>query len=232
VPLEPRVFDVLLHLLRHRDRVVSKGELLRTLWPGEAASDSVLPRCIAHARRAFGDDRAGQRVIQTVHGRGYRFVAEVEERAGESAPPGAARERTAERPRLFAASPRWAPAARSAKRSKAAAWSSGLLAGHREDALMLERWATRRVPRRAGSPAAATRARRAALLAGCLCSRRGGGYRRLLAISSATARRWPRVPELRARLPALVAPARRQARFRLFDAAAAPAPRLAPARFS
>jgi DNA-binding winged helix-turn-helix (wHTH) protein len=78
VKIEPRVFDVLLHLLRHRERVVAKDELLDALWPGEAVSDSVLPRCIAAARRALGDDRSRQHVIQTLHGRGYRFVAEVE----------------------------------------------------------------------------------------------------------------------------------------------------------
>ena len=50
VPMEPKVFDVLLHLLRHRERVLSKHELLDALWPGEAVSESVLPRCVAAAR--------------------------------------------------------------------------------------------------------------------------------------------------------------------------------------
>ena len=75
VRIEPKVFDVLLLLVRNRERVVSKHELLDTLWPGEAVSDSVLPRCIAAARRALRDDRSRQKLIQTVHGRGYRFVA-------------------------------------------------------------------------------------------------------------------------------------------------------------
>jgi DNA-binding winged helix-turn-helix (wHTH) protein len=79
VKLEPKVFDVLLHLLRHRERVVSKGELLDALWSGEAVSDSVLPRAVAAARRALGDQRRRPRVLQTVHGRGYRFVAELRE---------------------------------------------------------------------------------------------------------------------------------------------------------
>ncbi len=77
IRIEPKVFDVLLHLVRHRERVVSKQELLDTLWPGEAVSDSVLPRCIAAARRALRDDRSRQKLIQTVHGRGYRFVADA-----------------------------------------------------------------------------------------------------------------------------------------------------------
>ena len=77
VRIEPKVFDVLLHLIANRDRVVTKNELLDTLWPGEAVSDSVLPRCIAAMRRAVGDSRTQQQVVATAHGRGYRFVAEV-----------------------------------------------------------------------------------------------------------------------------------------------------------
>src|SRR5262247_3134380 len=89
VKLEPKVFDVLVHLLEHRDRVVTKAELLDALWPGEALSESVLPRAVAAARRAVGDTRSKARVIETVHGRGYRFVADLRERAagGAGAPP-------------------------------------------------------------------------------------------------------------------------------------------------
>src|SRR5262245_56850500 len=77
VRLEPKVFDVLAYLIRQRDRVVAKEELLAQLWPGEFVSETVLPRCITAARKAVGDDPAGQKVIQTVHGRGYRFVAGI-----------------------------------------------------------------------------------------------------------------------------------------------------------
>src|SRR5215470_2556505 len=73
VRLEPRVFDVLLHLLRNRERVVVKQELLDAFWPGLAVSDSVLPRCIGAARRAVG-----RRAIRTAHGRGYQFAARAE----------------------------------------------------------------------------------------------------------------------------------------------------------
>lgn len=86
VKLEPKAFDLLLHLLRNRDRVVSKGELLQAVWPQAAVSESVLPSCVGAVRRAVGDDRARGRVIQTVHGRGYRFVAEVEERPVGASP--------------------------------------------------------------------------------------------------------------------------------------------------
>ena len=81
VKIEPKVFDVLAYLVRHRDRVVPKEELLGKLWPGEFVSDSVLPRCVTAARKAVGDDANRQRVIQTVHGRGYRFVAALAESA-------------------------------------------------------------------------------------------------------------------------------------------------------
>jgi DNA-binding winged helix-turn-helix (wHTH) protein len=80
VKLEPKAFDLLAYLLRHRDRVVPKQELLRAVWPDVAVTESVLPSCVGAVRRAVGDDRARARVIQTVHGRGYRFVAEVEGR--------------------------------------------------------------------------------------------------------------------------------------------------------
>lgn len=76
VKIEPKVFDVLLYLLRHRDRVVGKDELLEELWPG-SVSESVLPRCITAARRALGDDSARQGIIETIRRRGYRFVAPV-----------------------------------------------------------------------------------------------------------------------------------------------------------
>jgi DNA-binding winged helix-turn-helix (wHTH) protein/DNA polymerase III delta prime subunit len=82
VKLEPKVFDVLAFLLRRRARVVTKEELLDALWPGEAVSESVLPRCIAAARRAVGDTRRRGIVIQTLHRRGYRFVAPVTETGG------------------------------------------------------------------------------------------------------------------------------------------------------
>ncbi|HEU4430771.1 MAG TPA: AAA family ATPase, partial [Myxococcota bacterium] len=84
VKLEPKVFDVLAHLIAHRDRVVTKLELLDALWPGETVSDSVLPRAIAAARRAVGDDRGSARVLATVHGRGYRFVAALRAGTGEA----------------------------------------------------------------------------------------------------------------------------------------------------
>jgi DNA-binding winged helix-turn-helix (wHTH) protein len=94
VKIEPKTFDLLAYLIRCADRVVSKDELLDAVWPDQVVSESVLPKCVAAARRAVGDARTPARVIQTVHGRGYRFIAAVERRdpvepAAAAAPPSA-----------------------------------------------------------------------------------------------------------------------------------------------
>ncbi|KAB2347766.1 ATP-binding protein [Actinomadura rudentiformis] len=77
VPLEPQVFDVLVYLVRHRDRVVPKEELLDQVWGDRFVSESALTTRIKHVRRALGDDGRSQRFVRTVHGRGYRFTAAV-----------------------------------------------------------------------------------------------------------------------------------------------------------
>jgi predicted ATPase/DNA-binding winged helix-turn-helix (wHTH) protein len=77
VHVEPQVFDLLRHLLVHRDRVVSKEELLDEIWGDRFVSESALTSRVKAARRAVGDDGQAQRVIKTVHARGYHFVAEV-----------------------------------------------------------------------------------------------------------------------------------------------------------
>ena len=78
VHVQPQVFDVLTHLLLNRERVVAKTELLDAVWGDRFVSESTLTSRIKAARRAVGDDGELQRVIQTVHGRGYRWVADVE----------------------------------------------------------------------------------------------------------------------------------------------------------
>lgn len=88
VHVERQVFDVLAHLLAHRERVVPKGELLDVVWGGRFVSDSALTSRLKAARRAIGDDGRSQRLIMTVHGVGYRFVGLVTETgAGERAMP-------------------------------------------------------------------------------------------------------------------------------------------------
>lgn len=77
IHVEPQVFGVLQHLIVNRDRVVPKEELLSQVWGSTFVSESALTSRIKAARRAVGDDGRGQRMIKTVHGRGYRFVADV-----------------------------------------------------------------------------------------------------------------------------------------------------------
>ena len=88
--IEPQVFDVLAYLVAHRDRVVPKEELLDEVWRTRFVTESTLTTRVKAARRAVGDDGTRQAVIRTVHGRGYRFVAEVDEDPGRpAASPGA-----------------------------------------------------------------------------------------------------------------------------------------------
>jgi DNA-binding winged helix-turn-helix (wHTH) protein/predicted ATPase len=77
IKLEPQVFNVLLYLVQHRERVVTKEELLERLWTGRVVGDATLTSRIKAVRRAVGDGGRQQRVIQTSHGRGYRFIATV-----------------------------------------------------------------------------------------------------------------------------------------------------------
>jgi class 3 adenylate cyclase/tetratricopeptide (TPR) repeat protein len=93
VKLAPKVFDVLRYLVQHRERVVPKAELLEKLWPNEFVTESVLPTNITAARKALADERADPKMIQTVHGRGYRFIAQVQEVTPPGAPVEAARRR-------------------------------------------------------------------------------------------------------------------------------------------
>jgi DNA-binding winged helix-turn-helix (wHTH) protein len=88
VAVEPQVFDVLVYLVTHRQRVVTKNELLDNVWGDRFVSESALTSRIKAARRLVGDDGRNQQVIRTSHGRGYRFVAEVAERDDSTpAPP-------------------------------------------------------------------------------------------------------------------------------------------------
>ncbi len=100
VPIGDQALSLLLHLVRQRDRVVSRAELHELLWKGTAIGETSLGQAVRHARRALGGDGGVQHFIRSVRGRGYRFVAEVEEVAGparepvrplESAPAGSRR---------------------------------------------------------------------------------------------------------------------------------------------
>ncbi len=84
IHLERQVFDVLLYLIEHADRVISKDELIDSVW-GQIVSESALTSRIKTARAAIGDDGRAQRLIKTYHGIGYRFVGELEIDADERA---------------------------------------------------------------------------------------------------------------------------------------------------
>jgi pimeloyl-ACP methyl ester carboxylesterase/DNA-binding winged helix-turn-helix (wHTH) protein len=103
--VEPQVFDVLVHLIRHRERVVTKTELLDTVWGDRFVSESALASRLKSARRAVGDDGAAQRVIRTVFGRGYQFVAEVAEHSTAVATVGSGAATMADAPAPAAALP-------------------------------------------------------------------------------------------------------------------------------
>lgn len=73
--LEPRAFDLLLHLVNHRDRVVSKEELLDEVWGDQFVSESALTTRVKEIRQATGDDGIRQETVRNFRGRGYRWVA-------------------------------------------------------------------------------------------------------------------------------------------------------------
>lgn len=85
IRVEPQVFAVILHLVRHRDRMVGKDELAAAVWPGGIVSDASIASRVRSARVALGDDGDRQGVIRTVHGLGFRFVATVTESGGTAA---------------------------------------------------------------------------------------------------------------------------------------------------
>src|SRR2546430_15198468 len=76
--LRYKVFQVLIYLLAHADRVISKQELREQVWPQQFISDAALESTIKAVRQAIGDSGRGQQLIQTVYGQGYRFLAAVE----------------------------------------------------------------------------------------------------------------------------------------------------------
>ena len=86
IPLEPQVLDLLAYLIRNRDRVVSKDDILAAVWKGRAVSDSTLTTRINAARSAVGDSGEAQRLIRTFPRRGFRFVGAIRELAEPAAP--------------------------------------------------------------------------------------------------------------------------------------------------
>jgi DNA-binding winged helix-turn-helix (wHTH) protein len=77
-PLEPQVLTLLAYLIEHRERLVPKNELFEKLWDGRVVTDSTLTSRIKSARRAVGDSGKAQQFIKTIHGKGFRFIADVQ----------------------------------------------------------------------------------------------------------------------------------------------------------
>jgi DNA-binding winged helix-turn-helix (wHTH) protein len=85
VKIEPQVFNLLAYLIQHRDRLITKEELLEQLWAGRVVGEATLTSRVRAARKAVGDTGRVQRLIQTLHRRGYRFIATIEERPSDTA---------------------------------------------------------------------------------------------------------------------------------------------------
>lgn len=77
IEIEPRAFDLLTFLIQNRDRAVDKNELQDVIWPAMIVTETALTRAVMKARKAVGDDANRQKMIRTIHGHGYRFVAKV-----------------------------------------------------------------------------------------------------------------------------------------------------------
>src|SRR5690348_3636838 len=87
VAVEPQVFDLLVYLVENRDRVVSKDDLIASVWGGRIVSDSTLTSRINAARKAVGDSGESQKLIKTIARKGFRFIGAVREMSGADAAP-------------------------------------------------------------------------------------------------------------------------------------------------
>lgn len=78
VPLTPKVFDTLLHLVRHQGKLVAKNELMRAVWPDTVVEENNLNQNISTLRRVLGETRGDNVYIATIPGKGYQFIPHVE----------------------------------------------------------------------------------------------------------------------------------------------------------
>lgn len=84
IALEPQVFDLLVHLIQNRDRVLSRDDLIDGVWSGRIVSDSTLATRVNAARKAIGDSGEVQNLIRTYARRGFRFVGDIVEQAADA----------------------------------------------------------------------------------------------------------------------------------------------------
>ena len=106
IHLEPVVLKLLIYLIANRERLVTRQELMDTVWGDTVISESALTKAVARLRKALDDDSATHRYLETVRSRGYRFVADVEEIESPDQPdlsPGKGRATTVRRALLASA---------------------------------------------------------------------------------------------------------------------------------
>src|SRR5215470_6895307 len=84
IELRPKSFEVLRYLVGNAGRLVTKEEIIKTVWPKVVVSDESLTRCVFEVRQAIGD--SDQTIIKTIARRGYRFAAPVSQIGMHSAP--------------------------------------------------------------------------------------------------------------------------------------------------
>lgn len=77
IPLRRKTFAVLRYLVEHPEQLVTKEELMNAVWPGTVVGDDALTGCVRDLRKVLGDEARTPHYIETVHGRGYRFIGEV-----------------------------------------------------------------------------------------------------------------------------------------------------------
>ena len=85
VSIEPQVFALLALLVENRERLVSKDEIVEKVWDGRVVSDAAVASRVKSARQALGDDGKSQQLIKTIHGQGYRFIAQAKISRGAAA---------------------------------------------------------------------------------------------------------------------------------------------------
>src|SRR3954468_6258373 len=87
IEVEPQVLDLLIYLLRNKDRIITKDDLIASVWGGRIVSDTTLTSRIYAARRAIGDSGRNQTLIRTIARKGLRFVGDVRVQGDDEAAP-------------------------------------------------------------------------------------------------------------------------------------------------
>ena len=87
IEVEPQVLDLLIHLIQNNDRVITKNDLIDSVWGGRIVSDTTLTSRIYAARRAIGDSGRNQQLIRTIARKGLRFIGDVRVQADDDVVP-------------------------------------------------------------------------------------------------------------------------------------------------